>query len=594
MLGLCTRTVLNSEGAALVGGYREQCARKLKPTSHHRAAAVRSRPFALGRGVRALLFRWAGSPFPSQSVGGGGAEGHRPYGRGMRFLHTVLCFVVITALHVTVAQSMSIQARSEALEAVIQIVPYDWDADAFYGAGSGTIISSSGYVLTNAHVVVDEEGNPLELLPVFITDPKRPTEEAQFAYLAGLVDFDRELDLALLKIVMDAQFQYLPEDAVFPHAPVGTIEGMQLGDSVFVIGFPGVSGNTITYTGGVISGFLGADLSGGGNAWVKTDARMGHGNSGGGAFDQAGTLVGIPTLRRTRPTGDTQDLFRPINYAYQMIEANIPLDTVQIGPRPESRGSETGPAPMPTVPRLGGATIRSGASVEGALDLLDSHYFPERIAHAFTLTVAKPGEIEVAVRSSDFDAYVVVLSPDGRALLEVDDSPGYGFNVAERFRVSEAGLYSVIVTTALPREAGAYVFTLSSGDDVGGVNVARTEVPTGPAGATDASYSGYWSGYLLDTQGGRGAVVALLQQSGSFGVDGVWEATFDWGVTSGTITGLIQTEGLFLELYPHDKTACPFSGLAKLSGYTIAGEYDAFGCSVPISGLVSLTKRGDR
>ena len=170
--------------------------------------------------------------------------------------------ILLMATGFTAAQAMPVDARNDALQSVAQVVPYNWDTAQFFGwSGSGTIISSMGHVLTNFHVIVDDHGTPLDVLPIFVTDSKRPTDEAQFAYLAVLVDGDPELDLALLQIVADTQFEYLPDGYSFMHAPIGTVENLQLGDAVFVIGFPGVSGNTITYTGGIVSGFLGSDPS---------------------------------------------------------------------------------------------------------------------------------------------------------------------------------------------------------------------------------------------------------------------------------------------------------------------------------------------
>ena len=488
---------------------------------------------------------------------------------------------------------MPVDARHDALQSVIQIVPYNWDADQFFGwSGSGTIISNQGHVLTNYHVIVDDEGEPLDILPIFVTDAKQPTEAAEFAYLAVLIDGDPSLDVALLQILADDQFEYLPEHYEFTHAPIGTIQNLELGDAVFVIGFPGVAGNTITYTGGIVSGFLGPDLAGSGDAWVKTDARISPGNSGGGAFDAAGTLIGIPTiLLKGTIAGQNQELFRPINYAYDLILRYIPEEAIQVGPRPTQPATPAQDAAAPDTARPGSATIRAGVSIEGSLDFTDPWYFPERYAQAFTFDIGRSGRIRVFAESIEFDPYLVVLSPSGRTVLDVDDSPGAGLNIAETLEVTEEGTYKAIVTSALPRESGAYVFGITEVDTVGLVEVSTATVPAGTTRDREPTYTGYWSGRLIDTAGGRGAVTATLTQTGNAIVEGSWEATFAWGTTSGTIIGLIQAEGLFVELYPDDPTACPFSGLAELSGFTIAGAYTAFDCAVPIAGSLSLTKR---
>lgn len=514
---------------------------------------------------------------------------------GMRLIPMAMALVLIPLWGHVLAQSMSVHSRSDAVQAVVQIIAYDLEEDRIFGQGSGTMISSAGFILTNAHVVVDDEGVALELLPVFTTSSSRPMDEPGLAYWAVLVDFDPVLDLALLQALFDSKGQRLPADHEFSYAPIGTVQGMQLGDSVYIIGYPGVSGSTITYTSGVVSGFLGEDRFGGGDAWVKTDARFAPGNSGGGAFDENGTLVGVPTLVISRSgPGEIQELFRSIDYAYGMIERNVLLETVEVGPRAYHVTHLGRQGPATSLPEVGSVSIRQGVRVEGSLDLLDARYFPDRLAHSFALDVPGSGELEITVESSDIDPYVVLLSPDDRVLLDVDDSPGMVFGVSERVRVDRAGTYTLIVTTALPGESGIYTLGLSVSDGDGAIAVSRSEVPAVPGLGQSATYTGYWSGYLLDTQGGRGAVVADLVQTGSSSVEGRWEATFSWGVTSGILVGLIQSDGLFLELYPDDASACPFSGLAELSGYTIAGAYTAFDCSVPIAGSVSLTKRLDR
>ena len=518
------------------------------------------------------------------------------YNQAMRntVLGLGLCLTFLS-LRLASAQVMPVDARNDALQSVIQIVPYNWVTDQFFGwSGSGTVISTSGHVLTNYHVIVDDAGQPLDILPIFVTDSKQPTEAARFAYLAVLLDGDPDLDLALLQILADTQFESLPDDYLFMHAPIGTTENLQFGDAVFVIGFPGVAGNTITYTGGIISGFLGPDLIGSGDAWVKTDARISPGNSGGGAFDAAGTLIGVPTLLlQGTIAGQNQELFRPINYAYDLILQHVPMDLLQVGPRsaqqaPVSRS--TVPPSTPTVqPRT--AVVRAGVTVESSIDFTDPWYFSDRHAQAFTFEVAQTGRVQIIVESVEFDPYLVVLSPSGHTILDVDDSPGAGFNVTESLQVSDSGTYTAVVTSALPRESGAFLFSVSEIDSVGLVEVSVADVPPGASRDRAPTYTGYWSGRLIDTAGGRGAVTATITQTGNAIVEGSWEATFSWGTTSGTILGLIQSEGLFVELYPDDPTACPFSGLAELSGFTIAGAYTAFDCSVPIAGSLSMTKR---
>src|SRR5437588_791374 len=74
-----------------------------------------------------------------------------------------------------------------------------------------------------------------------------------------------------------------------------------IGSALGSVGYPEVGGDTLTITRGTVAGFL--DIGDGlGTAWMKTDAAINHGNSGGGSFDSNGRLVGIPTFRAQSET----------------------------------------------------------------------------------------------------------------------------------------------------------------------------------------------------------------------------------------------------------------------------------------------------
>ncbi|UCH94771.1 MAG: trypsin-like peptidase domain-containing protein [Candidatus Aminicenantes bacterium] len=147
-------------------------------------------------------------------------------------------------------------------------------------SGSGTLISSSGYFLTNAHVV----GNSHFQLVYFSKNPKNPPVRY---FTTQTVFMNESLDLAVLMVVSTA------EGASLNHlkpAKIGNSSSLELGDEIHIYGYPGVGGQTITLTRGVISGFLQ-----GASSWIKTDANISGGNSGGGAFNRKGEFIGVPT-----------------------------------------------------------------------------------------------------------------------------------------------------------------------------------------------------------------------------------------------------------------------------------------------------------
>lgn len=135
--------------------------------------------------------------------------------------------------------------------------------------GSGVIMSSEGYILTNYHVVYNAD-----LVEVFLQSGQR--------YAAELVGYDEVTDLAVLKV----DGQNLP---VIPQKPDMT---SLVGDVVFAIGNPVNIGQTVTQ--GIISGTGRHGLSTTSYLeFLQTDAAINKGNSGGALVNTNGTLVGI-------------------------------------------------------------------------------------------------------------------------------------------------------------------------------------------------------------------------------------------------------------------------------------------------------------
>jgi len=152
--------------------------------------------------------------------------------------------------------------------------------------GSGVIIDSRGYIVTNNHVV-----DGATSIKVTLYDGKQLT-----AQLAGTDPAD---DLAVLKIT--------PPSGGLTVATLGDSSKLQVGEDVLAIGNP--LGITQTVTNGIISA-LGRTVSEGqGGATlpnaIQTDAPINPGNSGGALVDMQGNLIGIPTLAAIDPEFNT-------------------------------------------------------------------------------------------------------------------------------------------------------------------------------------------------------------------------------------------------------------------------------------------------
>jgi serine protease Do len=138
------------------------------------------------------------------------------------------------------------------------------------GLGSGVIISSDGYILTNNHVIDGADDIRVEL-----TDSRTLT--------AKLVGSDKPSDLALLKVTASG---------LHPLA-LGNSDAVEVGDVVLAVGNPMGIGQTVTM--GIVSakGRSTGVGDGGYEDFLQTDAPINHGNSGGALVNTKGELVGI-------------------------------------------------------------------------------------------------------------------------------------------------------------------------------------------------------------------------------------------------------------------------------------------------------------
>lgn len=147
--------------------------------------------------------------------------------------------------------------------------------------GSGSIVDDGGHVLTNAHVVQDVYGSRCSDLWVWFTDSfdLEPAEPVP----ARLVGTDPVHDLALLRLTGRPARAREPVE-IDPRR-------LDPGELITVLGYPGDGGVRMTLTQGVYSGVITMDDG----DYIKTDADLAGGNSGGAAFDSSGAFVGVPT-----------------------------------------------------------------------------------------------------------------------------------------------------------------------------------------------------------------------------------------------------------------------------------------------------------
>lgn len=181
------------------------------------------------------------------------------------------------------------------------------------GLGSGVIVSSDGYILTNYHVV--EAADQIE---VALNDGS--------TFRARVVGSDPETDLAVLR-VSPAKAQELK----LPAITFGRTEDVRVGDVVLAIGNPFGVGQTMTM--GIVSALgrshLGINTF---ENFIQTDAAINPGNSGGALVDTQGALIGINTAIYSRSGGSLGIGFAiPASTAKSVLEQIVQNGSVTRG-----------------------------------------------------------------------------------------------------------------------------------------------------------------------------------------------------------------------------------------------------------------------
>jgi putative serine protease PepD len=275
------------------------------------------------------------------------------------------------------------------LPSVVSIEAKDADGGA---TGSGFVIASDGYILTNNHVIASSVTSGGDII-VRLQDGT--------AYDATVVGRDASYDLAVLRI----------SNRALTALQFGDSEKVAVGDSVLAIGSPlGLQG---TVTLGIISAKDRAVTAGGSrsdNAFInalQTDAAINPGNSGGPLVDSTGAVIGVNSAIATlgnfsAQTGSIGLGFAiPINQARKTAEqlikngkATYPIIGVSVDMSVSGKGA--------LISKKSNAILPGGPAAKGGLkpgDLITD--FDGRV-------ITGPEELIVAVRSRDVGQSVVV------------------------------------------------------------------------------------------------------------------------------------------------------------------------------------------
>lgn len=171
------------------------------------------------------------------------------------------------------------------------------------GVGSGIIVDSKGYILTNSHVV--DYGNANDITVMFENGDKQP---------AKVLWSDKMLDLAIIKA----------DGKNYPAADIGDSDKLDIGELAVAIGNPLGLDFERTVTSGIISGLdrtISIDEYNKIENLIQTNAAINSGNSGGPLLNNEGEVIGINTLKLK--AGEGLGFAIPINIVKPIIEQVI-------------------------------------------------------------------------------------------------------------------------------------------------------------------------------------------------------------------------------------------------------------------------------
>ena len=249
--------------------------------------------------------------------------------------------------------------------------------------GSGVIVKSDGFIVTNYHVIAGADA-----IKVVLNDRRE--------FSAVIIREDQRSDLAVLKIE--------PDENKFPYIEIGNSDNIEVGDLVIAIGNPFGVGQTVTS--GIVSGLARTKVGiSDFNFFIQTDAAINPGNSGGALLSMDGKLAGVNTAIFSRSGGSQGIGFAvPGNMVRSVVfgadrtgklqrpwlGANIQSVTQKIA---QTIGLDRPAGTLITELHHLGPAIRSGLVVGDVVTRIDGHKVYDTESLLFRIATSRVGEI---------------------------------------------------------------------------------------------------------------------------------------------------------------------------------------------------------
>jgi serine protease Do len=351
------------------------------------------------------------------------------------------------------------------------------------GSGSGVIVDSTGFIVTNAHVIQGAQ----RLIVEVPSTPAGKSILAAHSRLVGakVVGIDEETDIAVLKI----------EGTGLPSLPFGDSDELSAGDLVLAFGSPMGLNNSVSL--GIVSAVARQLEPESPMVYVQTDASVNPGSSGGPLVDVRGRIVGINTMINTRGGGNEGLAFAApsniVRTAYEQIRKNGHVKRGDIGVRaqtltptlaaglsltqqtgviladvlPGGPAAKAGLQPGDVVLSINGKPMENGRQLQVTL-------YRHAVGEAIAVEVLRGGKaIIIPVRVAERqDSFVELPTPDPRenlvaklGILAITLNPQIA-QIIPVLRVTSG----VVVASSVPGAIDARAGRLSAGDVIFGVN----------------------------------------------------------------------------------------------------------------------------